>query len=127
MAVALQMVLVGVVAFLIQIAGIPVTTLASSLRSEVYPYAELRLAQPFRGARVVLLDTFPRRLERSVANGNIKLYLTKRIDVTQGHAAIWLRTIHLRNGGYCRQVTACLFGVLRTCCRCNNQHDVSNQ
>ena len=53
-AVAFQVVVVSLVSFLIQVAGVPVTAFTSGLRAEVYPDAELCIAQPLRRAGIVL-------------------------------------------------------------------------
>ena len=124
MAVALQVVLVSMVVLLIQIACIPVATLACRLRPEVYPNAEFRLAQPRRGTRVVFFDAFPRRFERSVADGDVELYLTERGDIAQRNGSIGLGTVHFRNGGYGRQVASCL-QILCAGRQCHRQHSKS--
>src|SRR5688500_15218075 len=82
MAVTAQMILARQ-AGLVEIARIPIATFAGGLRPEVNPDAELRVAQPRRFARVILLDGSPGRLEWPGSNRQIQFELGKRSRIAQ--------------------------------------------
>jgi hypothetical protein len=82
--VATQMILVRW-AGLVEIARIPIATFACGLRPEVNPDSELRVAQPRRLPRVMLLDGSPGRLEWPRRDGQIQFQLRKRTRIAQRH------------------------------------------